>query len=383
MKFFHLSDLHLGLKLINRDLHEDQAYILREIVARAAEEKPDAIVIAGDVYDKAIPAAEAVALFDDFITHLSETLPNAEIMVISGNHDSAQRLNSFRHVLNVQHIHMIGLPPMREDEFIEKVTLQDEFGPVNFYLLPFVKPSMVKAITGTDEKGNNLSYDAAVHKLLEREEINPDERNVFVSHQFYLSTNADKVERMESEVVTVGNIDAIQGDVLAAFDYAALGHIHKPQKLNGKDCYRYCGTPLACSFSEAGQEKAILSVTLGEKGSVAVERLPLEPLHAVRIIKGTCEEVLQTPSEDYVRIVLTDKKDLDVFDLQDRLHNAFPNVLEIQRETSRQAQYEAAAVEQERTPLELCLDFLPELSAEEQELLTEIVNKVQAEEMQG
>lgn len=384
MKFFHLSDLHLGLKLINRDLHEDQAYILREIVARAAEEKPDAIVIAGDVYDKAIPAAEAVALFDDFITHLSEMLPNAEIMVISGNHDSAQRLNSFRRVLNAQHIHMIGLPPMRKDEFIEKITLQDEFGSVNFYLLPFVKPSMVKAITGTDEKGNNLSYDAAVHKLLERETINSNERNVFVSHQFYLSTNADKVERMESEVVTVGNIDAIQGDVLAAFDYAALGHIHKPQKLNGKDCYRYCGTPLACSFSEAGQEKAILSVTLGEKGSVAVERLPLEPLHAVRIIKGTCEEVLQTPSEDYVRIVLTDKKDLDVFDLQDRLHNAFPNVLEIQRETSRQAQYEAAAVEQDtRTPLELCLDFLPELSAEEQELLTEIVNKVQAEEMQG
>lgn len=382
MKFFHLSDLHIGLKLVNRDLQADQAFILQEIVEYAKKEQPEAIVIAGDVYDKAIPSAEAVALFDDFITALTQAVPRAEIMVISGNHDSAQRLNSFRHILNTQHIHMIGLPPMQEDEHIEKVTLQDEFGPVNFYLLPFVKPSLVKAITGTDEKGNNLSYDEAVHKLFAREEIDADERNVLVSHQFYLSTNTDTVERMDSEVVTVGNIDAIQGDVLENFDYAALGHIHKPQKLNGREWYRYCGTPLACSFSEAGQEKAILSVELGAKGSVKVERLPLKPLHEVRIVKGTLEEVLEMPSEDYVRIVLTDKVDLDVLDLQDRLHNAYPNVLEIQREAQQQANYQMEAIEQDnRSPFELCLDFLPELDEDEQRILTEVINKVQAEEV--
>lgn len=380
MKFFHLSDLHIGLKLVNHDMQADQAYILQKIAEQAAVQQPDAIVIAGDVYDKAVPSAEAVGLFDDFLTALVQAVPNAEIMVISGNHDSAQRINAFRQILGAQHIHMIGLPPMQSDEHIEKVTLQDEFGQVNFYLLPFVKPSMVKAITGTDAKGNNLSYDAAVQKLLAREKIDETERNVLVSHQFYLSTQS-QIERMDSEIVTVGNIDAITGDVLERFDYAALGHIHKPQQLNGKECYRYCGTPLACSFSEAGQEKAILSVELGAKGDVTVERLPLKPLHPVRIVRGSLDEVLATPSEDYVRIVLTDKVDFDVLDLQDRLHAAYPNVLEIQREVQQLPAYQAEAEQQlQRSPLELCLDFLPELTAEEQEVLTQVMNQVQAEE---
>jgi len=186
MKIFHLSDLHIGLKLFNRDLREDQMYILDQIVSLAIKEKPDAIVIAGDIYDKAVPSAEAVAVFDHFITSLAERLPKTEIMMISGNHDSAPRVNAFRQILSRQRIHMIGVPPFTEEEHIEKVTVQDQYGTVTFYLLPFVKPSMVKQITGVDENGNNLSYDETLHRLLDRETIDESERNVLVSHQFYL-----------------------------------------------------------------------------------------------------------------------------------------------------------------------------------------------------
>ena len=158
MKFFHLSDLHIGLKLMNRDLREEQMDILRQVTDLAREEQPDAVVIAGDIYDKAVPAAEAVEVFDSFITELKRAVPEAEMMLISGNHDSGLRLNCFREILDEQKVHMIGLPPRREEEYIEKVTFQDEFGPVNFYLLPFVKPSMVKQIVGVDENGMHLLF---------------------------------------------------------------------------------------------------------------------------------------------------------------------------------------------------------------------------------
>ena len=158
MKFFHLSDLHIGLKLMNRDLREDQEYIFRQITETAAQEQPDAVVIAGDIYDKAVPSAEAVEVFDHFIADLTAAVPRGAIMMISGNHDSAPRVNCFRNILSRQNLYMVGQPPQREDEYIEKVTLEDEHGKVNFYLLPFVKPSMVKMAVGTDENGNNLSY---------------------------------------------------------------------------------------------------------------------------------------------------------------------------------------------------------------------------------
>ena len=182
MKIFHLSDLHIGLRLMNHDLSEDQEYILKEITLLAEQEQPDAVVIAGDIYDKAVPSAEAVELFDRFVSGLTKAVPEAEIMMISGNHDSAPRVNMFRSVLRRQRIHMIGTPPQRPEEHIEKVTLQDEFGNVNFYLLPFVKPSVVKAVTGTDANGNNLSYDETLRRLIGREEIDRTERNVLVSH---------------------------------------------------------------------------------------------------------------------------------------------------------------------------------------------------------
>ena len=379
MKFFHLSDLHIGLKLMNRDLREEQIDILRQITELAKAEKPDAVVIAGDIYDKAVPAAEAVEIFDGFMTELKKAVPEAEIMLISGNHDSGLRLNCFREILDEQKVHMIGLPPRTENEYIEKVTLTDEFGPLNFYLLPFVKPSMVKQIVGVDESGNNLSYDAALHRLIEREKVNTAERNVLVSHQFYLPVggDAEKVDRMDSEIRTVGNIDAVSADVLELFDYAALGHIHKPMKV-GSEVYRYCGTPLACSVSEAGQQKGIIMVEMGSKNSVKTTILPLKPLREVRIIKGSLEEVLAQACEDFVTVILTDKVDLDIMDMQDRIRMAFPYLLEIRREVLRKADYsDQMMAEKEQDPFKLCCSFLKDLDDEEKAVLQDVIHTVQ------
>ena len=385
MNFFHLSDLHIGLKLLNRDMREDQEYILKQIADLAGEKQPDAVVIAGDIYDKAVPSAEAVEVFDKFISRLNEAAPRAEIMIVSGNHDSGTRVNLFRSVLQRHKIHMIGLPPQTPEEYIEKVTMPDEFGNVNFYLLPFVKPSMLKAIVGTDESGNNLTYDETLRRLLQRENINTRERNVLVSHQFYLpaGTDPDEVERMDSEIVTVGNVDEVCADVLQPFDYAALGHIHKPMQV-GSDRFRYCGTPLACSVSEAGQQKGIIWVKIGTKGNVSTEVLPLMPLRQVRVIRGDLEEVLQQGSDDYVTVVLTDKRDYDVIDMKDRLYLAFPNLLEIRRDVQRTVDYSLRREAAEKlAPFDLCNAFLKDLDEEEKMILRDVINAAQNGEGQA
>lgn len=379
MKFFHLSDLHIGLKLMNHDMREDQEYILSKIVETVAVEKPDAVVIAGDIYDKAVPSAEAVEVFDRFLVGLTEAVPDAVIMMISGNHDSAPRIDCFRKVLSHQKVYMVGQPPRTEEEYIEKVILEDKDGKVNFYLLPFVKPSMVKQVVGVDENGNNLSYNETLHRLIGREKINSDERNVLVSHQFYLPSgkNAEDVERMDSEMRTVGNIDEVSADVLGNFDYAALGHIHKPMKV-GSELYRYCGTPLACSVSEAQQQKGIIMVEMGVKGEVKTTILPLEPLRQVKVVKGTLEEVLKESCKDYVTVILTDKADLDVIDMQERIRLAFPNLLEIRRENQRKTDYtRTLQTEELLDPYELCCSFLKDLDEEEKMILQDVLHTVQ------
>lgn len=377
MKFFHLSDLHIGLKLFNRDLQEDQVFILKKIAALAEYEQPDAVVIAGDIYDKPVPSAEAVGVFDAFLQELTSVLPHAELLLISGNHDSAGRIDCYRGILARQHVHMIGQPPRAPQEHMEKVTLHDGYGAVNFYLLPFVKPAMVKEITGTHGDGSNLSYDEAVHALIEREQIDCGQRNVIVSHQFYLpkGRSADEIERADSEIRTVGNIDEVCADVLEQFDYAALGHIHKPMKA-GSETIRYCGTPLACSVSEAGQEKGILVVELGEKGTEPqIRKLPLVPMRSVFVKKGELAELLKHPSEDYVSLILTDRVDLDVIDMQERLRQAFPNLLEIRRENVQRADYsKTISAAQIPEPYELCRAFLGELDDASLVLLRDVVN---------
>ena len=378
MRFFHLSDLHIGLKLINRDLREDQENILRQIIKLALREHPDAIVIAGDIYDRAVPPAEAVELFDRFITELTDTLPKLSVMLIAGNHDSGPRVGCLNAILSRQNVHMIGQPPRTKEEYMEKVVLRDQYGPVNFYLLPFVRPSMARRAVG-DEEERALSYEETLRRLIARETLDPAQRNVIVSHQFYLPSGSrpEDIERMDSEIPTVGNIDAVPADILEPFDYGALGHIHKPMKAGGEFC-RYCGTPLACSVSEAGQEKSIVQVELGEKGDRKVRLLPLKPLRQVKIIRGEFSQVLGQACQDYVTVILTDREDLDVLDMQDKLRSAFPYLLEIRREGIRRADYtNRRAAAKEPDPFELCCSFLGDTDEEEREILRDVINSLQ------
>ena len=231
-------------------------------------------------------------------------------------------------------------------------------------------------------ENTHKSYDTVMRQMLAREAINQEERNVFVSHQFYLpkGVNAEDIERADSEIRTVGNIDEIGGDVLEIFDYAALGHIHKPMKV-GSEVYCYCGTPLACSVSEAGQQKHILMVDMQAKGDVSVTELPLVPLRNVRVIKGTLEAVLQQACADYVTVVLTDKVDVDVMDMQARLRQAFPYLLEIRRENIRSIDYSSnVEMEDLKNPFELCCAFLKDMQDAEKALLQDVINTVKGAE---
>ena len=383
MRFFHLSDLHLGIKLYEHDLLKDQKAILDEIVALTRQYQPDAVVFAGDIYDRSVPPVEAVALFDDFMTQLRTALPNGEIMLISGNHDSAQRLDVFRSELSDRGIHMIGNPPMQKGETIERVTLTDDFGAVNFYLLPFVRPGMVHLVTGTKENGDNLSYPEAFSRLLALSSLNPDERNVLVSHQFFLPDggDAENIERAENEVKQVGNLDAIPASLIADFDYGALGHIHKPMKV-GSETLRYCGTPMPYSLSEENQQKGILMVEMGAKGDVQTTVLPLHPVHQVRKLRATREALLSGASEDFVSICVIGAEAAEMVGLRELLRERYPNLLELRREREETVELEAL---QERTetlsPYELCLQFAGErLNAEEKALLTEVMNAMKEED---
>lgn len=382
MRFFHLSDLHLGIKLYEHDLLKDQKAILDEIVALTRQYQPDAVVFAGDIYDRSVPPVEAVALFDDFMTQLRAALPNGEIMLISGNHDSAQRLDVFRSELSDRGIHMIGNPPMQKGETIERVTLTDDFGAVNFYLLPFVRPGMVRNVVDTKENGDNLSYPEAFSRLLALSPLNPDERNVLVSHQFFLPDGGDaaNIERAENEVKQVGNVDAIPASLIADFDYGALGHIHKPMKV-GSETLRYCGTPMPYSLSEENQQKGILMVEMGAKGDVQTTVLPLHPVHQVRKLRATREALLSGASEDFVSICVIDAKAEDMAGLRELLRERYPNLLELRREREETVELEALQERAETlSPYELCLQFAGErLNDAEKALLTEVMNAMKEE----
>lgn len=376
MRLFHLSDLHIGIRLYNHDLREVQEDLFAQIADYVGQYQPDAILIAGDIYDKALPSAEAVQLFDSFLESLYDASDKAEIMIISGNHDSAQRIDYLNFLLAKQRVHMVGIPPRKPEEYIEQVTLYDEYGAVHFYLLPFCKPSVIR---GTfDASDATYSYQDALHQLFAREQIREDERNVLVSHQFYLppGKKAEEMERMESEIMAVGNVDVVTSDVLAPFEYAALGHIHKPMTV-GEKRFRYCGTPFAYSVSEANQEKGILMIELGQKGEEPeIIRLPLRPKRKVAVIEDTFENVLRQASEDYVQIILTDDRDLEVFDLQERIAMAFPNKLEIQRKyAGRDGIPDEMAEPACSSPYELICQFIPDMDEEEQGIMKSVINE--------
>ncbi len=366
MKLLHTSDLHIGMKLMNHDLHEDQAYIFKQIIGYVKDYQPDVFIIAGDIYDKAIPSVEAVTLFDTFIQDILSAQPNIQVMAISGNHDSAGRIDVYRHLLEKQNIHMIGLPPQDEREPLEHVEVQDTYGSVHFYLCPFVKPSMLHTQT----------YDQAMDDILKRQTIDTSSRNVLVSHQFYLPVDMEpeEIERADSEIVTVGNIDAISSCCLDSFDYVALGHIHKPMSVGRKEV-RYSGTPMAYSVSEAGQEKSVTLVELKEKGDIEITPLLLHPLHQVRVLEGDVQSLVDQACEDYVTVILNKDERIPNADVQAYLRNAFPNLLEIRKPYLRKT-LSFQTYKETKSPYQMCQDFLGPMDDDLRDVLQNVMNEV-------
>ena len=348
MKLFHLSDLHIGKLLCGYSLRENQERVLSRIVTYAQEEHPDAILICGDIYDKSAPSGEAYVMFDRFLEALSEIRPRIPVLIIAGNHDSPERLSYASAFLEKHSIYLSVFPPVREDEYLKKITLEDEYGPVDFYLLPFLKPGYLRPLL---PEGSAFSYEEAVRFLLSREKIDSGRRNVILSHQFYMAGQSEP-ETCDSEIAVAmaGGLDKIDISVLDAFDYAALGHLHGSQKV-GRMSARYCGTPYKYSVSEEHHHKAVTVVELGKKGEEPQLRfLPLSGLQDVRRLRGTLEEVLEaaesaapSPSagqpsvsgvcHDFVSVTITDEQ--EPYRIRERLEERYDHLLELRVDNAR------------------------------------------------
>ena len=351
MKLFHLSDLHIGKRVNEFSMIEDQKYILTQILYAADQEKPDGILISGDVYDRTIPTAEAGQGFDAFLTRLSEQKIPA--FIISGNHDSAERLAFGSSLMGKSGIYFSKV----YDRTVEKIPIQDAYGTVWIYLLPFLRPSTIRH--ALPERAEEVQSAAdAVRIALEQTKIDEKERNVLLAHQFVTGA-----KRCDAEELQVGDVDQIPAELFASFEYVALGHIHSPQKV-GRETVRYCGAPLKYSFSEAGQEKSITVVELKEKGSVDLRTIPLKPLHDLRKIRGTYLEVTaksfyeNRDCEDYLQVTLTDEE--DVPDGMAKLRTIYPNLMRLEYDNKRtrsNAEVRAAERVEEKSELELFQEF--------------------------
>lgn len=350
MKLIHLSDLHLGKRVNDFSMLEDQQYILAEILQIIDREKPDGVLIAGDVYDKSVPSAEAVALLDDFLVRLSKR--ELRIFVISGNHDSPERMAFGGRLMERSGVHLAPV----YDGRVEPVVLTDEYGPVKLYLLPFVKPSHVRRCFPEREIA---TYTDAVAAAIEAMGVDTAVRNVLVTHQFVTGA-----ARCDSEELSVGGTDNVDAAVFDPFDYVALGHIHGPQQV-GRETVRYCGTPLKYSFSEAGHKKSVTVVELGEKGSVTIRTIPLKPLRDMVELRGTYEELTlrafyegTTYPRDYIHITLTDEEDIP--DAVGKLRIIYPNLMKLDYDNKRTRagiRLEGAEDVQQKSPLELLEEF--------------------------
>lgn len=346
MKFLHLADLHLGKRVNGFSMLEDQAHILRQILAILDDEQPDGVLIAGDVYDKSVPSVEAVELLDGFLTELRTR--GVPVLLISGNHDSPERLAFGGRVMDSCGIHISPV----YDGALAPVTLQDEFGPVHVWLLPFVKPAHVRRwFPDADIE----SYTDAVAEAVAHMDIDTAARNVLVTHQFVTGGT-----RSGSEELSVGGTDNVDSGVFAPFDYVALGHLHGAQHI-GRETIRYAGSPLKYSFSEARQHKSVTVVTLGEKGDVQVRTAALTPLRELREIRGSYDELTArsfyehtTYRSDYLHLILTDEQ--DVFDAMSRLRTIYPYLMTLDYDNARTRAAGGMSVPAEterRTPLEL------------------------------
>ena len=349
MKFIHLSDLHLGKRVNEFSMLEDQTFILQEILRIIDEEQPQAVLLAGDIYDKSVPSGEAVQLFDGFLWELSSR--KLQVFVISGNHDSPERLSFGGRLMEGSGIH---LSPVYSGK-VEPVVLEDAYGPVNVYLLPFLKPSHVRRYFPEEEIG---TYTEALGKAVEALEIHKEQRNVLVTHQFVTGAS-----RSDSEEISVGGSDNVDASVFDDFDYVALGHIHGPQNI-GSPRIRYCGTPLKYSFSEVGQQKSVTMAELKEKGALEVTARPLTPLRDLREIRGSYLEVTAKSfyegrnREDYLHITLTDEE--DVPDGAAKLRVIYPNLMRLDYDNARTRSRnlpEGAEEPAAKPPLELFEEF--------------------------
>ena len=325
MKFIHLSDLHLGKRVNEFSMLEDQEFILIKILNIIDEQHPDGVIIAGDVYDKSVPPAEAVELFDNFLVNLAKR--GVKVFVISGNHDSAERIAFGGRLMDKSGIY---LSPVYNGH-ISPITLTDAHGEVNVYLLPFIKPAHVRRYYPDRDI---TSYTDAVQVAVEEMQVDTTKRNLLVTHQFVTGAS-----RTESEEVSVGGTDNVDASVFAAFDYVALGHIHRSQKCGGEHI-RYCGTPLKYSFSEASDHKSVTVVTLGDKGDVALDFVPLIPKRDLVEIKGTYEELTfkgfwdnTTYTEDYMHVTLTDEEDIP--EVLAKLRTIYKNIMKLDYDNRR------------------------------------------------
>lgn len=354
MKLIHLSDLHIGKRVNEFSMLEDQEYILTKIINIIDDEKPDAILIAGDVYDKSVPSGEAVQVFDDFLVRLAKR--NLQTFVISGNHDSPERLAFGGRLMDISGIHM---SPVYNGK-VEPIGLEDNFGKVNFYMLPFIKPVHVRRFF---EEENIESYTDAVQVAVDNMNVNDTERNVIITHQFVTGA-----ERSESEEVSVGGSDNVDASVFEKFDYVALGHIHGPQNIRSEKI-RYCGTPLKYSFSEANHKKSVTVVNLGEKGKLEIDEIPLEPKRDMREIKGKYDEIMmngnQEKSDDYVHIILTDEEDIP--NAMGKLRLVYPNLMKLDYDNTRTrniGKITSAEKTETRSPLELFCELYEKVNGQ-------------------
>lgn len=373
MKLIHLSDLHLGKRVNEYNMLEDQAYILTEILAIIDTEKADGVMIAGDVYDKSVPSAEAVQLFDDFLCKLAKR--DIPVFVISGNHDSPERIAFGGRLMERSGIYM---SPVYHGS-VEPVAMQDEYGTVNVYLLPFIKPAHVRRFFPEAEIG---SYTDALQVATQNMHIDPTARNVLITHQFVTGAM-----RSESEEISVGGTDNVDASVFDDFDYVALGHIHGPQHI-GRETLRYCGTPLKYSASEAAHQKSVTVVELREKGNVSVRTVPLTPKHDLRKLRGSYMELTArssyegTATDDYLYITLTDEEEIP--NAIGKLRAIYPNVMALDYDNKRTRQLshvDAAEAAEQKSPLELFAEFYEKLnhqpmSGEQQHFAQSLIEKI-------
>ena len=353
MRLLHCSDLHLGKRVHECSMTEEQRHILKQIASIAVAQQVDGIIIAGDLYDKLVPSIEAVGLLDEFLTSLWEQ--HLPVYLISGNHDSPERLSFGTQLLEQNDVYLAGIFTGKA----QRLSLQDAYGALELYLLPFIKPAVVRSFYPEE---SIETYEDAVRVVLSHSDIDPQKRNVLVAHQF-VTNNGREPERSDSETLSVGALDQVDVSLFDGFDYVALGHIHGPQKI-GRETVRYCGSPLKYSFSEWRHKKSVTIVELKGKGIVSLEQIPLQPIHDLREIRGTLSSLLQPEvvaqgdPQDYLRVILTDE--IPPYDPLGQLRQVYPNLLRLDFERNEVAAMESITAAQdveEKNIMELFSDF--------------------------